>query len=185
MIHVQDNFLPINIFSSLQKYCEDNPFEIVTVGEKKFSVLPTPDEVDPIIQIPGHKIILSFIRNAHKDFDTLPRIHADNIINGKKTSLARVIYLNDPHGVTPNGTSFYKHEKYGPELPDNISFQVFNDVLIKDSNNLSKWTPTDFIYSYPNRSVLYNSNYFHSKFPYKIEKGTRIVLVVFYTKLYT
>lgn len=138
-----------------------------------------------MLQVEGHEMILSFIRKAYKGFDNEIRIHADNIISGSKTSLAAVLYINDPDGVTPNGTSFWKHTDYGYQLPENISNEEFDRLITEDSNNLSKWSKTDFISAIPNRLLLYNSNYFHSKYPAEIEAGERIVAVAFYKKTET
>jgi len=101
------------MFTALQDICTNTEFEIVKVGEKEFSIMKTPEDILPYFQIPGHEIILSFIRDAYADFDTDYRIHADNVINGHKTSFASVLYINKPEGVTPNGTAFWEHEKYG------------------------------------------------------------------------
>lgn len=182
MINVTDNFLSKILFYLLEKYCKKE-FKIIQVGEKKFSVLDTPPEIIPYLQIPNHKIILTFIRNAYSEFDTDWRIHADNIIQGEKTSLASVLYINNLQDVTENGTAFWKHNKYGLSLPKDITNKDFDRLLLDDSNDLSKWKQTDFISNVPNRFLTYDSNYFHSKFPNKIEKGVRIVLVTFYKQL--
>lgn len=179
MISVQDNFLTQNYFNWLQEYCQQD-FKVITVGEKQFLMLLTPKEILHSVQIPNHEIILSFIRSAHSEFDTDWRIHADNIILGKKSKLASVLYINKPQDVTTNGTAFWEHKTYGLSLPKDISNQDFDKLLLEDSNDLSKWEQTDFIRNVPNRFLTYDSNYFHSKYPNKIEKGERIVLVTFY-----
>jgi len=179
MITIHDNFLGQHAFDWLQEYCKQD-FNIVTVGDKQFSVLETPKEVIASLQIPNHEIILSFIRNAYCDFDTDWRIHADNIIQGEKSKLASVLYINKPRGVTENGTAFWEHKTCGLSLPSNISNEDFDRLLLEDSDDLSKWKQKDFIANVPNRFLTYDSNYFHSKFPNKIENGTRIVLVTFY-----
>lgn len=181
MIQVNDNFLPKDVFAYLQEYCQQ-PFQIMKVGDKEFSVLQTPMELLPYSQVPDHEMILTFIRSAYNGFDEEPRIHADNIINGEKTALASVIYINNTQNVTPNGTCFYEHSKYGPELPNNVTNEEFDELITKDSNDLSKWNRIGAIDAKPNRRLLYNSNCFHAKFPAKIEQGTRIVLVCFYKK---
>lgn len=182
MIQISDNFLPREVFENLQEYCYGNDFKIVEIGEKKFSVLQTPDELLQYLQVDGHQLILTFIRNAYESFDTDLRIHADNIINGHKTSIASVLYLNRPEEVSSNGTAFWNHINYGLTLPDNTSEEEFNRLITEDSNDISKWCKAGLIYSVPNRMVVYQSNYFHSKWPKVIEKGTRIVLVCFYKK---
>ena len=94
--------------------------------------------------------------------------------------MACVFYINKQDGVTDNGTCFYEHTKYGIKLPENCSDQEFDDLIVNDSNDESKWKRLDYISSRPNRLLMYDSNYFHSKYPKKIEEGVRIVLVCFY-----
>jgi hypothetical protein len=180
MIYVRDNFFTYKNFDFIKNHCTQNEFKIHKAGEKEFSVIPTPNEIIPLLQMEGYDLTLSFIRKAYKGFDNDLRIHADNIINGQKTSVASVIYINNIKGVTPNGTAFYKHLNYGFKLPENISNEEFDRLIKEDSNDISKWEKTDFISARPNRLLVYDSNYFHSKFPKEIEEGERIVLVSFY-----
>jgi hypothetical protein len=180
MIYVVDNFFTPENFKFLQEYCKQD-FTIQKAGEKEFSVLPTPKEILPLLNIDGHKLILSFIRSAYKGFDNDLRIHCDGLIMGEKTVLATVIYLNDPEGVTPNGTSFFKHFRYGLSLPD-VTNEEFDRLITEDSNDESKWEQTDFISAVPNRLLAYSSNYFHAKYPKEITEGVRIVCVNFYSK---
>lgn len=186
MIIVKDNFLPEQAFLDLKMYCEMNQFKIVQAGEKEFSVLDTPRELLEFFRLDGYELVLTFIRSADKDFDTDYRIHADNIINGRKTELASVLYINDSNTdeeeVSENGTAFYTHNKYGRWLPEDVTDEEFDRLIKEDSNDLSKWKMTDKISAFPNRSLLYSSNYFHAKYPNKIERGTRKVLVCFYAK---
>jgi hypothetical protein len=179
---VTNNFLPPQAFKDLQDYCSQNNFEIVEVGNKKFSVLETPRPLLDFFKIEGYELILTFIRSAKKDFDTDLRIHADNIINGHKTALASVLYINNEDEVSTNGTVFWKHHQHGHELEANTSEIEFNRLLTEDANDYSKWEQRDLFYALPNRRLLYNSNSFHSKWPAKIEKGERKVLVCFYAE---
>jgi len=185
MIYIQDNFLPEEDFYQLQWYCDKEEFKAVKSGEKEFSVIDVPEVLNQALQIEGYTMIFSFIRRAYKGFDNDLRVHADNIINGSKTSLAAVLYINHPFGVTENGTAFYEHHKYGRELPKDISDQEFDRLLTDDSNDHTKWTMKSFISSEPNRLLIYNSNYFHAKWPAEIEDGTRIVLAAFYQECFT
>lgn len=180
MIEVIDNFLPEEVFKELQDYCYNNKFQIVKAGDKEFSVLNIPDSVISYLDIDGYKPVLGFIRNAYDGFDEDIRIHADNIINGDKTAIASVLYINKSEGVTENGTCFYEHKDYGIKLPEDCSDEEFDNLIINDSNDESKWNRLDYISSRPNRLLTYDSNYFHSKYPKKIEEGERIVLVCFY-----
>jgi len=181
-ILIRDNYLPEAAFVDLQEYCNELTFQIVNIGGKEFSTLFTPKYLYEFLQIDDHELILTFIRSAHKDFDTDLRIHADNIINGRKPSLAAVLYVNNPEDVSSNGTAFWTHHKYGKSLESNVSNEEFDRLLIEDANDESKWTKTDYVSNVPNRLLVYPSNYFHSKYPAKIENGVRKVLVCFYCK---
>lgn len=118
---VTDNFLPGAAFEDLQHYCIDNDFEIVKLGEKEFSVLPTPRYLLEFFQIPDHELVLTFIRSAHADFDTDYRIHADNIIEGKKqlwllfyTSTRKTQFLKM---AQPSGNITYTVTNYRKMFP--------------------------------------------------------------------
>lgn len=183
MIEVKDNFLDKSIFLELQKYCKDGNFEIIEAGDKKFSVLPVPEHITPYLQKEGHEIILTFIRKAWKDFDTDMRAHCDGIILDKQTSLASVLYINNEEDVSENGTCFYSHTVHGDSFPENGSKEEFNRLLLEDSNNAEKWIKISEVLSKPNRLLTYKASLFHGKWPSKIERGDRIVLVTFYCKL--
>ena len=183
MIVVQDDFLPVDKFLSLQDYCNKVKFVEHEVGEKSFLIANTPENALSELRVEGYKIILSFIRKAHKNFDTDLRIHADGIIDGQKTDLASVLYINSSEGVTTNGTAFWEHFKHGHKLPDDFTNEEFDRLLTEDANQKENFTMTDKIMARPNRLLLYDASYFHSKFPRKISKGERIVLVTFYSKI--
>jgi len=180
MIYVTDNVFDKEIFAELQNYCRSNDFKIVKLGNKEYSILDTPNEILPLLQLDGYTLVLSFIRSAYATFDTDLRVHADNIIAGEKIEMAGVLYINDQEGVTKNGTCFWKHHKHGMELPKTISKKEFDTVLTDDANIESKWEKTDIVTSVPNRMLMYKANYFHSKWPKVIEQGERMVLVAFY-----
>lgn len=179
-MQITDNFLPEGLFQELSDYCQQKEFQLVNVGEKEFLVLPTPPIIIDYLQREGHEIILTFIRKAHRSFDTDFRIHADGIINNEKTHLASVLYISESQ--TLNGTAFWKHHKHGKSLPANVTEQEFNRLLTEDSNDLSKWKSIGFVQNVPNRLLTYNANHFHSKSPNVITEGERIVLVTFYSK---
>ncbi len=183
MYEVKDNFLPKEVFLELQDYCNSNNFNIITAGDKQFSVLEVPETIKPYLEKEGYRVILSFIRSAWNDFDNDIRIHCDWDIMNQRTALASVLYINDPKGVSENGTAFYSHHIHGNSLSDNAKEEEYNRLILEDSNNESKWEQTDYVKSKPNRLLSYKSSLFHSKFPKQIKNGIRIVCVVFYKKL--
>ena len=183
MISVVDNFLPEDEFKSLQEYCDNNLFEIVSFPGKSFSVLYPPSSVYNYLHMDGYEMVLSFVRSAYKGFDTNLWIHADNIVQGKKIDIASVLYINDDEDVTENGTAFWKHYVYGRTLPKDCTNSDFDNILLKDADNRTSWLKKDYISSRPNRMLTYDANYFHSKYPEEITEGIRKVLVTFYTKI--
>lgn len=181
MIFIQDDYFEDETFKAIQEYAKSE-FRIVKAGDKEFSVLDTPEQLIPLLQMDGYKLILTFIRSAHKDFDTDLRIHADNIINGEKAEMASMFYISGDE-VSTNGTAFYTHNHYGRKLPADISNDEFDRLILEDSNDSKQWRKQDIVIGVPNRRLLYDANYFHSKFPQVIKKGVRKVLVCFYSKL--
>lgn len=176
-----DNFLPEGLFQELTDYCNNKEFHMIKAGDKLFLMLTTPPVLNQYLQKEGYEIILSFIRKAHKNFDTDARIHADGIIMNEKTHLASVLYISESQ--TFNGTAFWKHHIHGKELPIDISESEFDRLITEDANDLSKWKKIGFVQNVPNRLLTYNANCFHSKYPSKIEDGERVVLVTFYKKI--
>jgi hypothetical protein len=186
MIIIEDNFLNEKDFAALQEYCK-RPFQIVKAGAgdqwKEFLVIDTPEAIREQLHLSGHRIILTFIRKAHKGFDTEPRIHSDGIIDNQYVDVASVLYINESEGVYPiNGTMFYEHKIHGESLPKDVTGEVYNEVL-SDSKQIGKFRETDRVYAKPNRFLSYPAQKFHAKFPPKIEKGERIVLVTFYSEI--
>lgn len=182
MKHTEDNFLPQALFEELQNYCLNTDFQRIKLGEKEFDILETPIKILPYLQVEGHELITTFIRQATSKFDTDLRIHADNKILGEKTALAKVLYINPKDGTTENGTAFWKHHIHGEELPEDVTNEEFDRLITEDANDWQKWSIQQILFSEPNRLVTYKSNLFHSKFPAKIHNGKRIVLVAFYKK---
>lgn len=179
-MRVVDNFLSRPIFENLQAYCKNCEFFEQKAGEKVFSVLPVPEAVMPFFELDGYEVIFGFIRRSFKGFDNDYRIHSDRIVQGEKTDMASVFYINEPEGVTRNGTAFWEHEVHGKRLPEGFSDEEFDRLITEDSNDLSKFKKLDFVPSKPNRLLVYDASLFHSKYPNEIEEGERIVLVTFY-----
>lgn len=183
MILTQENYLPRRVFDGLQKECLEADFKEVQAGEKSFLCIETPRWLYEYLKVDGHRIIFTFIRKAHRNFDKELRIHCDSIINGVRPALASVLYINPKEGVTPNGTAFWSHKELGDRAPENISDKEFDRLLTKDANIAKKWQKTSYIASSPNRLLVYDSGMFHSKYPMVIQEGERIVCATFYEKI--
>jgi len=196
-MNVTDNFLPKEVFKKLQNFVAKNDFKIIDIGANRLiSVLEAPEFVLNYLNIHGLKIITAFLRESYDGFDNQLNIHADNLMPEKKTSpsgdvyyeqtkvhTAGVLYINNPEEVTPNGTQFFIHEKYHYELPENVSEEEYNRMLKEDAKDEKKWVIESQVHNIPNRFLTYNARLFHDKFPSNIDKGNRVVLVIFYTKI--
>jgi hypothetical protein len=174
------DFLPKNVFIKLQNYCYENEFKIIKTIDKDFCLLETPDFMYPYLERTNKELIMTFIKKSNLFFDTELRIHADGLINNQKSDTAAVLYINAKENITRNGTEFFSHHKYKHSLPDNVTDEEFDRLLIEDSKDKCKWCRTNVVYSEPNKLISYDSNMFHSKFPQVIEEGDRIALVAFY-----
>ena len=183
-MQIIDNYLPKEIFAKLQNFVAKNDFKIIDIGANRLiSILEAPDYVLNYLNIPGLKIITAFLRESYDGFDNQLNIHADNVILGEKVDQAGVLYINNPNGVTPNGTQFFIHEKYHYELPTTVSEEEYNRMLQEDAKDSSKWVIASQVHNIPNRFLTYDARLFHDKFPSNIKKGNRVVLVVFYKKI--
>ncbi len=178
MIKTIDNHLPPLALSDLKNYISENEFQEQKVDDRIFSVMPLPRYLLEFFQIKGQELILAFLRRSNLNYDVTLNIHSDGLVNGRKTSLASVLYLNND---LETGTQFYKHHIHGLKLPDDVSENEFNRLLIEDSNNISKWTKMDYVAGVENRLVVYDASAFHSKSP-QIINGERIVAVFFYSE---
>lgn len=190
MVQIINNTFSPFYFGYLLRYVEMNKFQTVNVGGKDFTVLNPKEEiirafVERISRIEKRPIqlILGFFRLATKDIDTDWRIHSDLNINGQKPDKAGVFYFRENEDEL-SGTAFWKHKEYGSELPIDFKDEDYDRLLMKDANDLDKWTLTDVVSSVPNRLLLYKASQFHSKFPNvswgKGQEDGRIVFVMFY-----
>ena len=65
--------------------------------------------------------------------------------------------------------------------PLDVTDDEFDEILLRDSEDLDKWSLNSVVGYKPNRLVSYPCNYFHSKYPNKSWKEGRVVFVMFYT----
>lgn len=172
---VFDDYLPKELMDRAEDYISSNTFEKRGDEHKKFLCLHTPDFLLKELQVPGSRVVFSFIRKATPDFDTDWRIHADNIIQGVRVDRATVLCIQE--AGHPTGTAFWSHKEHGEYLTDESDF---NRILLEDSEDLSKWELVESVRSKKNRYLEYDAQSFHSKFPNKVESGERIVVTTFY-----
>jgi len=187
MINVIDNFLDDNTYKATYDKLSSNEFKEVPAGDKSFWVqFSTPEfdrlVLDKISRAEGVKRrnIFSFFRVATDKVDTDWRIHSDAIINGERPERALVLYLSPSTMEGLHGTAFWKHKELGDCLPENVSFEEYDKVLLNESNNIEKWDLHSVIGYKINRAVCYPCNYFHSKYPNIGWTEGRMVYVMFY-----
>lgn len=77
---------------------------------------------------------------------------------------ASVTYLSNPPSGQYSGTAFWQHHT-GHERVKQGEAEVLKDVL-KDWDNPLAWDQTAFVPSKYNRSIIYRSELFHSRWPF-------------------
>ena len=186
MIYLIDDFLPSIILDKMDEYLVD--FNELDTGNKKFWVKDAhPPFIEYVIkrltQLEGNNIenILAFFRIATDVLDTEWRIHCDSVINNQLPERAIVLYMNTSPLTELNGTAFWTHKKYGDFLPNkDLSTDEYNNLILNEAEDLSKWTLKSVIGHKKNRLISYPCNYFHSKYPNKAWEKGRKVFVMFY-----
>tara|TARA_R100000656_G_C3924693_1_gene123560 strand:+ start:121 stop:690 length:570 start_codon:yes stop_codon:yes gene_type:complete len=186
MIYIKDNFLPDIILNKMEEYLVD--FKEIDTEHKKFWVMEAEEPFIKYIKgeisnLEGNTIenILSFFRIATDELDTDWRIHCDSIINEQLPDRALVLYMNDSEFTCMNGTAFWKHKIHGDSLPvGNLSTKEYNNLILNEAEDLSKWTLSTIIGHKKNRLLSYPCNYFHSKYPNIAWKSGRKIFVMFY-----
>jgi|TARA_R100000935_G_scaffold31276_1_gene51828 hypothetical protein len=183
MIYIKDNFLPQNLLKAVREDASSYK-EVKTPGKSFWTKKPSEAFVSFVEQmisdIEGHNIenILCFFREAKQNQDNDWRIHNDSIIEGQQPDRAIVLFLSDDNEPGLNGTAFWNHKTYGDTYRGDTE-EAFNELLINDSNDISKWNLKTVIGHKTNRLVSYPCDYFHSKYPNEF-KESRQVLVMFY-----
>tara|TARA_R110000751_G_C13638895_1_gene466687 strand:- start:159 stop:737 length:579 start_codon:yes stop_codon:yes gene_type:complete len=186
MIYVEDDFLPEVVLNKMEEYLVN--FKEINTEHKKFWVMEAEDPfmdyvINKISSIEGREIIniLSFFRLATDTLDTEWRIHCDSIINNQVPERAIVLYMNNTELNKINGTAFWDHNEWGKSLPmKDLSSDIYNNLILNDSNDIEKWNINTIIGNKKNRLLSYPCNYFHSKYPNKAWKNGRKVFVMFY-----
>lgn len=187
MIYIKDNFIDQELFKILNESLIDFK-EVKTPGKSFWVIEPEENFVKYITSklgiIEKCKIenVLCFFRQAKENQDNDWRIHNDSIINNQQPDRAIVLYMSSDDTNELNGTAFWEHKKYG-DVYKGKTKEEFNNILTKDSNDISKWNLKSVIGYRANRLVSYPCRYFHSKYPNEFKN--RKVFVMFYkTKKY-
>lgn len=187
MIYIIDDFLDKSYHKAHCERLQTTENTEIVLGEKSFYIQPADnlfvsmvsDKLSKVENKPV-KPILAFFRCATDKLDNDWRIHSDFIIDGQKPDRACVIYMSKSPLEELNGTAIWVHNKYGNKLPDDVTSEEFDRMIIEDSEDLTKWKLQTVIGNEPNRLVSYPANYFHSKYPNKAWLDGRYVFVMFY-----
>jgi hypothetical protein len=159
-------------FSVLERRVRDNSsFSVVESGDYEFYISEAPkifyNEIVPVVENAfGSEITVThnFLRLYTKYKDNGIRIHTDALMG---SSYAWILYMSDaPDDDGEYGTAFFSHYAHGKSFPyDDVAEN--NRLLAHDSHNLKKWKRYDICEMKRNRLLIFSSNYFHSRFPFK------------------
>ncbi len=99
------------------------------------------------------KVSLRVSLEKHKD---VPRahVHNDNCLNV-------VLYLDGKEGPE-GGTVFYRHRDLGLIAAEENMPETFKTLLLRDTNDLSKWEELGRVSFRRNRAVVFSGRYFHA-----------------------
>lgn len=129
-------------------------------------IFPTPlEQVKKTIEILGKRIHPAFLGNPFKvslrvslaEHKDTPRAHVhddDNCLNV-------IIYLDGRDGPE-GGTVFYRHRELGYIASEENMPKAFKALLLRDTNDLSKWEELGRIDFRRNRAVVFSGRYFHA-----------------------
>ena len=160
MINVIDNFLEDSLCMETFNKLLNNEFKEIKAGDKSFYVQFSNELFDNIVLEKINKIdgvnrrnILSFFRVATDKIDTDWRIHSDAIINDERPDRALVLYLSPSNMQGLHGTALWRHKEFGDSLQEDVSNELFDKVLLNDSNDITKWELSSVIGYKVNRAV--------------------------------
>ena len=187
MIYFIDEFLPSYILDeTVRDLSSQNYEEVKTPGKSFYVQHPSKSFMNYVVnnlsEFEGNIInpILGFFRISNNILDTNWRIHSDLKIQGEEPDRALVLYIS-PRKITDlHGTALWEHKTYGKFLPNGVTDEEFDKMILKESENLDMWTLNSVIGYNQNRAISYPANYFHSKYPNKSWKSGREVFVMFY-----
>ena len=187
MVYFIDNFLPSYILDETIKDLSTQDYKEIKYPEKSFYIQ---EASRPFInyacgalsKFEGNIVdpILSFFRISNDKLDTEWRIHSDLKIEGQQPDRALVLYISPRKINELHGTALWEHNTYGKSLPNNVTNEEFDRMILNESENLDAWTLNSVIGYEQNRAISYPANYFHSKYPNKSWKSGREVFVMFY-----
>ena len=187
MIYFIDDFLPSYILDETIKDLSTQDYEEFKTPSKSFYIQeasrPFMNHVCGSLSAFEDSIvepIIGFFRISNDILDTNWRIHSDLKIEGQQPDRALVLYISPRKINELHGTALWEHKTYGKSLPNTVTNEEFNRMILKESENLDMWTLNSVIGYEQNRAISYPANYFHSKYPNKSWKSGREVFVMFY-----
>ena len=193
---VKDNFLHPTFHQGMVDWVRNSAeFVDMVVSEKHFYVAEVPEPHLDLIttkleNLIGKKIkcLQPFYRMATEELDTDWRIHCDRHVGTEERPTHGFVYYITEHDSIGQesiyGTALWDHATYGHRLPESLTDDVSDKILMEHANDRDKWKLRNVCMGNKNKMITYPANYFHSKFPNKAwgkdQKDCRIVLVMFY-----
>jgi hypothetical protein len=177
---IVDNFLPK--FAEIKRYALQAEYKQEIVINKDFHLAAIPKHIHvPIYNLIekrffSNKIIpkTCFFRLSTPDIDTDTRIHTDQ----NHCNYVGVLYLTENCSEL-NGTAFWDHPKYGNSLYLEAKAKKIDNVNEYEGKDESIWSLNTVVGARENRLLLYPSNMFHSRYPFK-SLGKRIAAIFFW-----
>ena len=187
MIYFKDDFLPDFILKEAIEYLSSQDYKVFNDGNESYYYQAATDSfinyvVSKLKEIEDNEIIniLAAFRLSNEEISNSWKIHSDLIIEGQNPDRAFVLYKSPRKINELHGTALWEHKTYGKSLPDTVTNEEFDRMILKESENLDMWTLNSVIGYEQNRAISYPANYFHSKYPNKSWKSGREVFVMFY-----
>lgn len=183
---ITDNFLNPDTYAALKQYSLECEFQD-EVNESDGVVYPgickdIPDDIkqEVIDKLSEHKGApienMTMFMRMTKNGTPCPHVAHTDAVMGKHSFM---LYL---HKHPYSGTSFLRHVDSG--ITYHPVHEIFQQVVQRDSNDLSKWVRTGSVSSDENRAAIFDSHLIHCAEPVggfgETQRTARIVLTVFY-----
>jgi hypothetical protein len=113
-------------------------------------------------------VVTAFVRKDTPASTNQMRIHADGRFGKELPTVAAVLYSK----TDGTGTGFFEHKTYGDtHVPGQNP-----EIVVRDHKK--QWQLVDYVDAKKGRLLLYPSNRYHGRQPWRVTKD-RVVLVVF------
>tara|TARA_R100000664_G_scaffold8968_1_gene14776 strand:- start:4834 stop:5385 length:552 start_codon:yes stop_codon:yes gene_type:complete len=167
-IIVQDNFLPN--YSELKRYSRKVEIKEQLYGNKIFNVgvipsylqIPFYDKIQNDFFSKKIKPTICYFRLSTPDLDNDIRIHTDQ----NHCDYIGIIFLTESNNDI-DGTAFWEHPIHGNYLYDKAKPKEIDNIIEYEGKDETMWRLDNVISARENRLIMYKSNMFHSRYPFK------------------